>query len=62
MLGISCLVSLLTGSQIIVDVLVMLGVTLLVFILSLKGKIGKKGVLLLYLYAVYLGYLVIRTI
>lgn len=63
-LGISGTVSPLTsGSQIIVDIFVMLGVTIFVFILSLKGKIGKKeGFILLGLYAAYLTYLIIRTI
>lgn len=63
-LGISGVINPLTsGAQIIVDVLVMLGVTLFVFILSLRGKIGKKeGFILLAFYVLYLGYLIIRTV
>jgi len=52
-----------TGSQIVVDLLVMLGVTLLLFILSLKGKLGKKqGIILLACYLGYLAYLITRTV
>lgn len=52
-----------TGSQIVVDLLVMLGVTLLLFVLSLKGKLGKKqGIILLACYLGYLAYLITRTI
>ena len=63
-LGISGVVNpLTTGSQIVVDLFVMLGSALVVFFLSLRGKIGKKeGILLIILYAIYVGYLVIRTI
>jgi len=52
-----------TGSQIIVDLLVMLGATLVVFVVALKGKIDKKhGYLFIVLYALYLIYLIVRTI
>lgn len=52
-----------TGSQIVVDLLVMLGVSLLLFVLSLKGKLGKShGIILLLCYIGYLAYLVTRTI
>ena len=52
-----------TGSQFIVDVLVMLGVTVLLFALSLGGKLGKKqGIVLLSCYGVYLAYLITRTV
>ena len=63
-LGISGTVNpLTTGSQIVVDLFVMLGSALVVFFLSLRGKIGKKeGILLLVLYAGYIAYLVARTI
>lgn len=52
-----------TGSQIIVDLLVMLGITILLFVLSLKGKLGKtQGIILLSCYASYLTYLIVRTV
>lgn len=52
-----------TGSQIVVDLLVMLGVTLLLFVLSLRGKLGKKqGIILLSCYIAYLAYLITRTV
>ena len=52
-----------TGNQIIVDLLVMLGITVLLFVLSLAGKLGKKqGVVLLSCYGAYLAYLITRTI
>lgn len=52
-----------TGSQIVVDLLVMLGVTLLLFVLSLNGKLGKyQGIILLSCYVAYLAYLITRTI
>lgn len=52
-----------TGSQFIVDVLIMLGVTVLLFLLSLGGKLGKKqGIVLLSCYVIYLAYLITRTV
>jgi cation:H+ antiporter len=52
-----------TGNQIVVDLLVMLGITVLLFVLSLGGKLGKKqGVVLLSCYVLYLAYLITRTV
>ena len=52
-----------TGNQFIVDVLVMLAITILLFILSLKGKLGKAhGIVLVLCYASYLAYLITRTL
>ena len=52
-----------TGSQFIVDALVMLGVTVLLFLLSLGGKLGKKqGIVLISCYVIYLAYLITRTV
>ena len=52
-----------TGNQFIVDVLVMLGITVLLFLLSLGGKLGKKqGIVLVSCYVIYLAYLIIRTV
>ena len=63
-LGISGTVNpLTTGNQFIVDVLVMLAITVLLFALSLKGKLGKvHGIVLILCYAGYLAYLITRTL
>lgn len=63
-LGISATVNpLTTGSQVLVDVFVMLAVTVLLFAFSLRGKLGRThGIVLLSLYALYLIYLVLRTV
>ncbi len=62
-LGLSSVVNpLTTGSQIVVDLLVMNVSTLIVFFMCLKGKISKKGGLfLILLYCCYVGYLILRT-
>lgn len=52
-----------TGNQFIVDVLVMFGITVLLFLLSLGGKLGKKqGIVFVSCYVLYLAYLITRTI
>lgn len=63
-LGISATVNpLTTGSQVLVDAFVMLGVTVLLFAFSLSGKLRKShGWVMLGCYLVYLVYLVLRTI
>ncbi|MGM9972103.1 MAG: calcium/sodium antiporter [Anaeroplasmataceae bacterium] len=63
-LGIAATVNpLTTGSQIIIDLVVMLGATLLVFFFALRGKITKKnGIIMLSCYVLYLVYLVLRTV
>ena len=63
-LGISATVNpLTTGNQVLVDVFVMLGVTVLLFVFSLSGKLRKAhGWTLLGCYFVYLVYLVLRTL
>lgn len=63
-LGISATVNpLTTGSQVLVDVFVMLGITVLLFVFSLSGKLRKAhGWVLLGCYLLYLVYLVLRTI
>lgn len=63
-LGISSTINpLTTGSQIIVDLIVMLSTTLLVFVFAIRGRIGKKeGIVMLLLYAVYVAYLITRTV
>jgi cation:H+ antiporter len=63
-LGISGTVNpLTTGNQFIVDVLVMLGITILLFFLSLKGKLVKAhGIVLICCYVAYLAYLITRTL
>ena len=63
-LGISATVNpLTTGSQVLVDVFVMLGVTAMLFVFSLSGKLRKAhGWVLLGCYLLYLVYLILRTI
>ena len=63
-LGISAVVNPLTsGPQVVVDVIVMMVVTLVVFVFAIYGKITRKdGFILLGLYVIYLTYLIIRTI
>lgn len=52
-----------TGSQIIIDLVVMMVATLIVFIMSLRGKITKKnGIFLIICYVAYVTYLVVRTV
>lgn len=62
-LGVSAVVNpVATGGEIVVDVLVMLGVALLLFGLSFRGKLGKgTGALFISLYALYTAYLILRT-
>ena len=52
-----------TGNQFIVDVLIMLGITVLLFLFSLSGKLGRaKGIIFVSCYVIYLAYLIIRTV
>ena len=63
-LGISATVNpLSTGSQTIVDLAVMMGVTILLFIFALTKKLDrKKGIVFLLIYVSYLTYLILRTV
>lgn len=63
-LGISaCVNPLTTGSQIVVDLIVMIISTVIVYIMALRKKLGKKeGIILLSLYFIYLVYLILRTV
>ena len=63
-LGISATVNpLTTGSQIIVDLAVMMGVTILLFGFALTKKLDKKmGFIFLAIYILYLTYLILRTL
>lgn len=63
-LGLSATVNpLTTGSQVLVDVIFMLVVTVLVFAFALTGKLNRKhGIVLLCLYVLYLTYLILRTV
>ena len=63
-MGISSIVAPLTiGSQIIVDVLVMIGATALLLVFAQKGKLTRAhGITFVCLYGLYLTYLVLRTI
>ncbi len=63
-LGISATINpLTTGNQIVVDLIVMMVSTLLLFALSFRGKLDRKvGILFLTLYACYVAYLIMRTL
>ncbi len=52
-----------TGSQVLIDALVMLAATALLFVFALKGKLKRAhGISLLCIYVVYLTYLILRTV
>ena len=52
-----------TGSQIVIDLIVMMVATVAVFLMALKGKLKKSdGVIMILMYAAYLAYLIIRTL
>ncbi|MBQ9449408.1 MAG: calcium/sodium antiporter [Acholeplasmatales bacterium] len=63
-LGISATVNpLTTGSQIVVDLIVMLSVTILLFGFALTKKLDRKmGFVFLAIYILYLTYLILRTV
>lgn len=63
-LGIASVVNpLTTGSQIVVDLIIMMSITLLLFGLAFTKKLGKKtGFLFLAIYVLYLTYLILRTV
>ncbi|MBO5542339.1 MAG: calcium/sodium antiporter [Acholeplasmatales bacterium] len=63
-LGISATVNpLTTGSQIIVDLIVMMSVTVLLFGFALTKKLNKKmGFIFVGIYVLYLTYLILRTL
>ena len=63
-MGIAAVINpLTTGSQIVVDLLVMMGATIGVYLLAIKGKLGRwQGAVMLTAYVGYLAYLVTRTV
>ena len=63
-LGVSSVITPLTiGTQIIVDIAVMLLAVVLAFILSIKGKLNKKdGLIFILCYVAYIAYLILRTV
>ncbi len=63
-LGISAVVNpLTTGNEIVVDLIVMMGITLLLFGLALTKKLDRKmGIIFLSIYVLYLTYLILRTV
>ena len=63
-LGISATVNpLTTGSQIIVDLIVMMSITVLLFGFALTKKLNKKmGFIFIGIYVLYLTYLILRTV
>ncbi len=63
-LGISATVNpLTTGNEIVIDLVVMMTVTLLLFGFALTKKLNKKmGIIFLVIYVLYLTYLILRTV
>lgn len=63
-LGISATVNpLTTGSQVMVDSLIMLAITVLLFVFASRGKLTRThGIVFLCCYVLYLIYLVLRTV
>lgn len=63
-MGVSATVNpLTTGSQVIVDAMVMMAATVLLLLFAQKGRLKRAhGIVFLSLYGVYLTYLVLRTV
>ncbi len=63
-LGIASTVNpLTTGNEIVVDLIVMMSITTLLFALAFTGKLGKKtGILFITIYVLYVTYLILRTV
>lgn len=63
-LGISATVNpLTTGNEIVVDLIVMMGITLLLFGFALTKKLNRKmGIVFIAIYVLYLTYLILRTV
>ena len=63
-LGISATVNpLTTGNEIVVDLIVMMSITLLLFGFALTKKLDRKmGIIFLAIYVLYLTYLILRTV
>ena len=63
-LGIAATVNpLTTGNEIVVDLIVMMSITTLLFALAFTGKLGRKtGILFVIIYVLYLTYLILRTV
>ena len=63
-LGISATVNpLTTGNEIVVDLIVMMGITLILFGFALTKKLDKKmGFIFIAIYVLYLTYLILRTV
>ena len=63
-LGIAATVNpLTTGNEIVVDLIVMMSITTLLFALAFIGKLGRKtGILFITIYVLYLTYLILRTV
>ena len=63
-LGISATVNpLTTGNQIVVDLIVMMSITLLLFGFALTKKLNRKlGIIFISIYVLYLTYLILRTV
>ena len=61
-LSISVIISpIVLGAEVVLDLLLLFGISLLVYFVSLKGKIGRvSGFLFLLFYGAYMGYLFLR--
>ena len=63
-LGISATVNpLTTGGEVVIDLIVMMSITILLFVFALSGKLGKKhGIVFVSIYVIYITYLILRTV
>lgn len=63
-LGISATVNpLVTGSEVVIDLIVMMAITLLLFLFALTKKLDRKmGFVFISIYLLYLTYLILRTV
>ena len=63
-LGVSATINpLVTGKEIVVDIITMMSVTSLLFLVSLNKKLDRKiGIIFLLIYVLYLTYLILRTL
>ncbi len=52
-----------TNGEVVIDLIVMMSITTLLFALAFSGKLGKKtGILFISIYVLYLTYLILRTV
>ena len=52
-----------TNGEVVIDLIVMMSITTLLFALAFSGKLGRKtGILFISIYVLYLTYLILRTV